>query len=160
MIVVKHHAALHIIFNAACCWPEKVARSKERTHSGGADEGWMRRTIFTAPIQCGRSSSFCLHPTRLSWPCCQFWLKHLLSSWTSKVGWQLLAQAIHDPWWCPHIRKGNARSCCGQWTNPGVRLSKGAVAGHIKRAAALNARRAITRSTLNLWRHLGMASLT
>ena len=34
-----------------------------------------------------------------------------------------------------------------------VGLSEGAVAGHIKRAAALNARRVSTRSILNLWRN-------
>ena len=39
------------------------------------------------------------------------------------------------------LRKGNARSCFGQWTDKGVGLSNGAVAGHIKRAGGLNARR-------------------
>ena len=35
----------------------------------------------------------------------------------------------------------------------GVGLSEGAVAGHIKGAAALNARRVSTRSILNVWRN-------
>ena len=35
----------------------------------------------------------------------------------------------------------------------GVGLSNGAVAGHIKRAAALNAWTVSTGSTLNLWRN-------
>ena len=42
-----------------------------------------------------------------------------------------------------------AVSTCEPW-DAGVGLSKGAVAGHIKQAAALNARRVSTRSTLHL----------
>ena len=40
MIVVKHHAGLHIILNAACCWSEKAAQSKQKARQAAAKEGW------------------------------------------------------------------------------------------------------------------------
>ena len=66
------------------------------------------------------------------------------------VGWQLLAQAIHDD---VLIEKDSDE--CPQLLRPvnGCRsvVGSGALTGYIKQAAALNAWRVSTRSTLNLW---------
>ena len=102
MSVVKHHTGLHIILNAACCWSERRrGRGNEKTHSAAAEEGWIRRTTFTAPAQCGRLSSFCLQLTRLSWqpdlPFCQLWMKHLPHEQS-----RLAAPGSDHPWWSPH----------------------------------------------------------
>ena len=77
-------------------------------------------------------SSLCLHPTRLSLqpdlPCCQLQIKHI----PQEQGMPKAGSSWHRPSMMMFsLRKGNVRSCCGQCTDAGVGLSKGAVAGHI-----------------------------
>ena len=142
------------------CWPEKTTRyfllrvAVRTTHSAAAEEGLisMRRTIFTAPAPVQWADYLSSVSTRLDFLCSQ--ICHAVSfKWNtfrkSKVCHRLAAPGTGHPWLCPHWERGMyVRSCCGQWTD----------AGHIKQAAALNARRLVsTRSTLNLWRNQWMA---
>ena len=158
--LVKQHGGLHIIANAAPADPRRQLVVR-RTHSAAAEEGWisMRRIIFTAPAQWAEIIFPLSVSTRL------YFLSVISVSfeWNLTpsararyaIGWQLLAQAIHDG---VLIKKEECPQLCGgQWMDAGVGLSKGA--WH-KQAAALNARRVSTRSTLTLWKNQWMASLT
>ena len=135
------------------CWPDKAARSEENSLSSRRrrlDIDEKNHLHCTCPM--GRLSILFLFLPDSTFLAARSSTLSALNETPSAraryaIGWQLLAQAIHDD---VLKRKGNVRSCCSQWTDAGVGLSKWAVAGHTKQAAALNARRVSTRSTLTL----------
>ena len=111
------------------------SRLEEKNHLHSTHPVWQIILILSPPLDF-LGSQIC-HAVSFEW--------NLLHD--SAAQGRLAAPGTDHPWW---LRKGNAHSCCGKWTDAGVGLGKGSVAGHIKRAAALNAQRVSTRSICNV----------